>query len=148
MKMMSRWMVLAVVGALGGTVGAKTSAPLSGEEREHATSIHAKLTLRSGATRTVTLEGVGCSSSMCSRVFLNSATPGDAAMSRTWLDSIAAIKDITPDDALFVFRNGTQSRLSVIPVNRVLYIKDQRGVHEKLDLTRLSALEFGPLASR
>lgn len=145
MGMMSRWMVLpAIVTVFGAVGGAWTgSAPLVGEEREHRSPLTAKLTLLSGATRAVTLEGVGCSSSMCSRVSVNGTLARESVVSRTWLDSIAMIRDVTRGDALFVFKDGSERRLSVVPLNRVLYLKNQWGGREKLDLARVKSLEFG-----
>lgn len=144
MRMMSRWMVLPVIVTVFGAMGgAWTSSPLVGEEREHRSSLTAKLTLLSGATRAVTLEGVGCSSSMCSRVSVNGTFARESVVSRTWLDSIAMIRDVTRDDALFVFKDGSERRLSVVPLNRVLYLRNQWGGREKLDLTRVKSLEFG-----
>jgi hypothetical protein len=145
MRMASRWMVLAAIVTVFGAVGGARmgSTPLIGEEREHRSSLTAKLTLLNRATRMVTLEGVGCSSSMCSRVSVNGTLAGESVVSRTWLDSILMIRDVTRDDALFVFKDGSESRLSVVPLNRVLYLKDQRGGRETVDLTRVKSLEFG-----
>src|SRR5438132_295021 len=119
MRMMSRWMALAAIVTVFGAVGgARTGlAPLVGEERAHRSSLVAKLTLLNGATRTVTLEGVGCPSGMCSRVSVKGTLAGESVVSRTWLDSIAMIRDVTRDEALFVFRNGTERRLSVVPLH-------------------------------
>jgi hypothetical protein len=133
----------AAITAIGG-VGATQSAPTpaAGEDREHLSSLTAKLTFLNGESRTVVLEGVGCTSSMCSRVLVNGRKPGDSVITKTWLDSIAAIQDVTKDDALFVFRDGTQRRLSVVPLNRVLYVKGRWGSYEKIGLSTLRSLEF------
>ena len=144
MRVMARWMALPAIATVFGAVGGAwtSSAPLAGEERGHRSSLTAKLTLLSGPTRTVTVEGVGCSSSMCSRVSVNGTLARQSVVSRTWLDSIAMIRDVTRDDALFVFKDGSQHRLSVVPLNRVLYLENQGGGREKLDLTRVKSLEF------
>jgi len=94
-----------------------------------------------------TLEGVGCSTSMCSRVVVNSVVvnskgPGEPGVTHTWLDSLAGIRDIAKDDALFRFKDGTERRMSVVPLNRVLYVRDSSGAREKLDLGTVKALEF------
>jgi hypothetical protein len=136
----------AAVSAIG-AVGTASLAP-AGEEKQHASSLTAKLTLLDGKSRTVALEGVGCTSSICSRVSVDSRKPGDPVVTKTWLDSILAIKDVTKDDALFVFRDGTQRRLSVIPLNRVLYIKSQSSRDEKINLATVRSLEFIPSSSR
>jgi hypothetical protein len=128
-------------------VGRPDSPPVS-EAKDHTSSLTAQLTLRNGDTRRVALEGVGCSNSICSRVSVDSRKPGDPVITKTWLDSIAAIKDVTKEDALFVFRDGTERRLSVIPLNRVLYIKSQSGRDEKISLGTVRSLEFIPSSSR
>ncbi len=128
-----------VAGAAGSATGPRTAV---GEEKQHLSSLTAKLTLLSGESRPVTLEGVGCTSSMCSRVALNSEKQGDSVITRTWLDSISAITDVTKDDALFVFRDTTQRRLAVVPLNRVLYIKSRWVCNEKIDLATVRSLEF------
>jgi hypothetical protein len=94
-----------------------------------------------GTSRTATLEGVGCPASMCSRVVVNSKARGESAVTHTWLDSLASIQDIAKDDALFRFKDGTERRLSVVPLNRVLYVRNRSDM-EKLDLSLVKALEF------
>jgi hypothetical protein len=89
----------------------------------------------------IKIEGVGCTESMCSRVFvLNKGTGGTAL--RTWFDSIASIKDATSNDALFVMRDGTEQRLGFVPDFRVLYVSNPSGRTEKLDLATIHSLEF------
>ena len=61
---------------------------------------------------------------------------------RTWVDSIASIKDATANDALFVMRDGTERRLSLVTDFRVLYISNGIGGSEKLDLAKIRSLEF------
>ena len=144
MRTTIQWITIGAVMSLPGLVGqANTAPPLSVEEQQHATSLKATITLRGGGKRTVVMEGVGCSSSICSRVSLNSSVPGGTAITRTWLDSIAAIRDVSGADGLFVFKNGAQQRLSVVPLNRVLYLKDPAGRPEKLDLAKIQSVEFG-----
>jgi hypothetical protein len=144
MSMMSRWIALAAIVTVFGAVGgARTSpAPLVGEERQHRSSLTAKVTLLNGTTRTVTLEGVGCSSRMCSRISVNGTLAGASVVSRTWLDSISMIRDVTRDDALLVFKDGSERRLSVVPLNRVVYLKGRLGGYERLDLAQVRSLEF------
>jgi len=69
-------------------------------------------------------------------------------VTKTWLDSVAAIKEVSKDEALFVFRDGTERRLSVIPLNRVLYVKGRLAGDEKIDLASVRSLEFIAPASR
>ena len=89
----------------------------------------------------ITLQGVGCSEAMCSRVAILSRAEGDSRMTKTWLDTVAAIKDITAGRALFVLKDGTSRRLSVVHDNRFLYFADQRG-EGKIDLAGITAIEF------
>jgi hypothetical protein len=61
----------------------------------------------------------------------------------TPLDTIATIKDITRDHALFVLKDGTQQRLSLVPDFRVLYVPNPDGSRtEKIDLATLKSIEF------
>jgi hypothetical protein len=102
----------------------------------------ARMTLASGGSRTVTLEGVGCSDTICSRVVVLSRPKGDSRSTKTSLDAIAVIKEITADDALFVMKNGTTQRLSVVRDNRFLYFADERGAAGKIDLAGVASVEF------
>jgi hypothetical protein len=78
---------------------------------------------------------------MCSRVFVRSKGESGALV-RTWLDSVAAIKNATEKDALFVMKDGTERRLSWVPDFRVLYVSSRNGGAEKLDLANIQSLEF------
>jgi hypothetical protein len=125
------------VAAIGfvGTVGI-TCVP--GFAEDHAAPSFAKLTFSNGTTRTLKFKGVGCAVSVCSRVVIKSTVkPESLSQASTWLDSLAAIKDPTPRDALFVFKDGTQKRLAVVPGNRFLYLADG-----KVELSNLRAVEF------
>ena len=135
-----------VIGALGADKTAPR--PLTSEERQHASSQRARLTLLNGESRTVLLDGVGCPTSMCSRVSVDTKAVGDSVVTKTWLDSVAAIKDVSRADALFVFRDGSERRLSVIPLNRVLYIKGGLAGDEKIDLASIRSIEFIDSASK
>jgi len=84
----------------------------------NATSLTAEIALPDGATQIITLDGVGCSISICSRVFIRGKSNGATAKIR--LDKLAAVTDITQDSALFVMKDGTQQRLSFLPDFRVL----------------------------
>jgi hypothetical protein len=105
-------------------------------------SIVARMTLVDGSSRTVAFDGVGCSEAMCSRVAIRGKAGGDSRVTRTWFDTIATIKDITSEDALFVLKNGTARRLSVVHDNRFLYVADPNGVGEKIDLAGVKSVEF------
>jgi hypothetical protein len=132
-------MILTLIGLI---VAAGALSTVPGEAKAGRLPIVARMTLANGSSRTVTLEGVGCSQTMCSRVAVRSKADGDSRVTRTWLDTIAAIKDVTSEDALFVLRNGTTCRLSVIHDNRFLYFADQNGVGGKIDLAGVKSVEF------
>ena len=112
------------------------------EARADSAPLVARMTLVNGSSRTVSLEGVGCSEELCSRVAVCSRPEGNSRVTKTWLDSIAAIKDITPDGALFVLKDGTSQRRSVVRDNRFLYFADQHGGEGKIDLAGLKSIEF------
>jgi len=102
----------------------------------------ARLSLTDGTSRTVSLQGVGCSETLCSRAAVRSRIEGDPRVTRTFLDTIAVIKDITRDSALFVFKDRTERRQSVIADNRILYLVNQNGGEAKIDLARVTSIEF------
>lgn len=116
-------------------------ANLPSQAEGHRSGMMAQVILADGSSRTVRLEGVGCSESMCSRVFIRSKG-GSGAPLRTWIDSIASIKDTTDNDALFVMKDGTERRLAFVPDFRVLYVSSRTGGAEKLDLAKIRSLEF------
>jgi hypothetical protein len=107
----------------------------------HRSGLTARVTAADGTSRTIKLEGVGCTESMCSRVFIRSKSETEAPL-RTWLDSVASVKDTSENDALFVMRDGTERRLSFVPDFRVLYVSNPSGRAEKLDLAKIRSLEF------
>ena len=116
-------------------------ASLPSQVEGHRSGMIAKVVSADGTSRTVRLEGWGCSESMCSRVFIRSKGESGALL-RTWFDSIASIKDATATDALFVMRDGTEQRLAFVPSFRVLYVSGRIGGTEKLDLAKIRSLEF------
>jgi hypothetical protein len=131
--------VAVVIVCLVGITGLHSNAPLSLEG--HRSSLHAKVTTVDGAQRTITLEGVGCNESMCSRVVV-----GCVKTDSQWLDSLASINDILPDrdgsvHAIFKFKNGGENAASVLADNRVLYV-DGLFRTERLDLGSLSKIDF------
>jgi hypothetical protein len=111
------------------------------QRQGHLSGLMAKITLPDGATRMVKLEGVGCAVSICSRTVIKGRTEGDSLV-RTWLDSLAAIKDTTVDAAVFVMKDGTEQRRSLVTDFRVLYLANRLGGTEKLDLAKIKSIEF------
>jgi hypothetical protein len=61
---------------------------------------------------------------------------------RTWLDNLVAIRDTTERDALFVMRDRTSRRMSLLTDFRVLYLAKRLGGSEKLDLAKVQSVEF------
>jgi|GEM_PF-3209915 len=107
----------------------------------HRSGMIARVVSADGTIRTIRLDGVGCTESMCSRVLISSKDESGAPL-QTWLDSIASIKNATANDALFVMRDGTERRLAFVQDFRVLYVSNPNGRREKLDLTKVRSLKF------
>jgi hypothetical protein len=107
----------------------------------HASGLMAKITLPDGTVQVAKVEGVGCRVAICSRVAIRGRDKRDALV-RAWLDTMATIKDTTANDALFVKKDGTGQRLSLVKDFRVLYLANRNGGMEKLDLAQVKSLEF------
>lgn len=107
---------------------------------EHLPGSVARITMRNGATRTVALEGVGCPQGICSRTAIRAKSKDSVV--QTWFDGLAQIKDITPTGALFVLKDGTSLRLSLIYDFRVLYLANRLGGTDKLDLAAVKTVDF------
>ena len=109
----------------------------------HRSSLKANVTMQDGSIRSVTLQGVGCASSMCSRVRARS-TEAD----KVWLDGLASVSAISSQDATgpvsatFTFKDGSERQVSILGDNRVLYVQQHFGVTEKLDIGRLNKINF------
>jgi hypothetical protein len=116
-------------------------ATLPSQVEGHRSGMMAKVVSADGTSRTVRLEGVGCTESVCSRVFIRSKGKSGAPL-RTWFDSIASIKDGTAADALFVMKDGTERRLSFVTDFRVLYVSSRNDGTQKLDLAKIRSVEF------
>jgi hypothetical protein len=116
-------------------------ANLPSQVEGHRSGLTAQVVAADGTSRTVKLQGIGCSESMCSRVFLRSKAE-EGAPQKTWLDSIASIRHATGDDALLVMKDGSEHRVTLVPDFRVLYVSNAAGLAEKLDLDKIRSLEF------
>ena len=57
-------------------------------------------------------------------------------------DSIVAIRDIREGKALFVLRDHSEQRLSLVPDFRVLYFAKEGMRKEKLDLATIKSFEI------
>ena len=105
----------------------------SGEASGPRHSRPVRVTLRNGSSELVQLEGVGCDRALCSRVAINRGIP---------LDHLDAIRDVCDGHAQFVFSDGTEQGVTVIPDNRVLYVTGTDGRVRKIHLDALKSLEF------
>ena len=95
-----------------------------------------------GTDRRVTLQGVGCTESMCSRVRARDTKADDV-----WLDGLASIRPVShnatgPVAAVLTFKDGTERQASIIEWHRVLYVEGSFGLTSKLDLARLARVDF------
>jgi hypothetical protein len=106
----------------------------------HTAGMSLKITTRDGSARIVKLEGVGCTLSICSRTMMKAKAERDALMKLS-LDGIAAIRDTADHDALFVMRDGTQKRLTLVKDFRVLYFADS-GHSERLGIENVKSIDF------
>src|SRR5579871_4020506 len=144
MKSVRTWGLWAIgVAAIAGLLQATSvnSTPLP-DDSGHRSSLPIRVLMLNGVERTLTLEGVGCPISMCSRVRVRNTMAANV-----WLDGVAgvsSIRDTTSGTvkAIFNFKNGEERQESVVAANRVLYVKDARGRHEKLDLANISQISF------
>jgi hypothetical protein len=98
--------------------------------------------MRDGSTRTVTLQGVGCTASICSRVRARGVTSENV-----WLDGIDSVRGITGETdgavtAYFTFKDGTERQASIIHEHRILYIRERFGPIDKLDLASITRIDF------
>ena len=104
-------------------------------------SPEARISFRDGTTRTVRLQGVGCTQSICSRIVIKGEDSSHRLVSSSFA-SLAAIKDTTGGGALFVSKDGTERRLSFVKDFRVLYLETQSGATQKLDLQSVRSVQF------
>jgi hypothetical protein len=131
--------VAAIAGLLQATSVNTTPLP---DASGHQSSLPIRVLMLNGVERTVTLEGVGCPVSMCSRVRVR-----NTEVANVWLDGVARVSGIRDTasgtvKAVFNFKSGVESQESVVAGNRVLYVKDARGQHEKLDLASIRQSSF------
>ena len=105
----------------------------------------ANVTFPDGTSQVVTLNGVGCTVSICSRTFVRGRSNGSSIATISF-DALARITDVTEDSGLFVMKDGAQQRLSFIPDFRVLHLGSGTGKAGKLDLAKIRSLQMLPLA--
>jgi hypothetical protein len=137
--LLTRIAILATIGFLGGT-GVASLAPHDLEG--HRSSLRATAIMTDGTARSITLQGVGCNASMCSRVAIE-----NVKLERLWLDGLTSIRGISrrpagPVTARLRFKDGVERNESIVSSNRVLYIEGRAGATEKLDIASLARLDF------
>lgn len=155
MKLLWRSCSLIALGAIGVLIDG--AAPFSrgtpaDTNSTHSSNLAAKITMLDGHSQMVLLQGVGCRVSMCSRVAVRSKAPGSARLAAlglhqevsTWLDSLAGIRDINGAGALFVFKDGSTRRLSIVDGNRFFYFAKGYFGSGKIDLSEVRSIEFVP----
>src|SRR5262249_5051713 len=101
-----------------------------------------KLTLFHGPSKLVKVEGVGCTRSICSRTLIKGWAK--QAADSIAIDQIDMIQDTTPSSALFVLKDGTERRLSLLNDFRVLYLQDESGKLQRVDVREIKSLDFLP----
>ena len=141
MKMLS---VASRIVAIAGVclIGATSLASSPHNDPRHRSSLRAKVTMVDGSTRSITLRGVGCADSICSRVRAKDTKRDDV-----WLDGLASVRNIShettgPVTADFTFKDGVERRVSIVEPNRVLHIEARFGLTHQLDLARLTRIDF------
>lgn len=142
MKIKLLQMVLMGAGVLAPVTMSIGGANRVAQAEEPASILKARLTLLNGASRLVTLEGVGCTRSICSRTHIE----GNAAHepSAIAFSAIGTIQNITPNSALFVLKDGARQSMSLVKDFRVIYVLDESGRSQRLDLAEVKSLEFMP----
>jgi hypothetical protein len=110
-------------------------------ETNHLSGLTAKITTFDGASRIVTVDGVGCTASICSRTAIKGNTDGHI-LARSWLDAIVFIKDTTENSAVLVMKDGTERRISLVKDFRVLYFDPRFSGPRRLDIAKVKSVEF------
>jgi hypothetical protein len=111
---------------------------------EPAGSLSIRIVPRNGPVHIETLDGIGCTEAICSRVFVRTLVVDNegAAVQNVRFDTVAAIELLGGGDALIRFIDGGFQRVLVASDNRVLYLLDEAGHTKKVDLGGLAAIEF------
>jgi hypothetical protein len=152
-----RWLTILLLTTLVSGV-ALGQQPTFTKKEGHLSPLMVKVTFLSGGSRTLMLQGVGWPGGIGDTHAFRGMGEGNSLVS-IWLDTIAAIKDTNADDALFIFKSGTERRLSFVTNNsvhdgsreyyiRYLYVANQDGGTEKLDLAQVKSVEFAAVARK
>jgi hypothetical protein len=121
-----------------------TEVAFAAASETRATGLTIRIIPLNGPSRVQTLDGIGCSEVICSRVFVRTFVEdeGRTVARDIPLDTVAAIEPRGGGHARVRFINGTVQRL-VVPVGwRVLYLLDDAGRTQKVDLSELHSIEF------
>jgi hypothetical protein len=137
--MLARVGVLALVVLFTGTIATPASTRIALEG--HQSSLLVSVTMTDGTCRRITLQGVGCTQGMCSRVHVK-----DIQTNNVWLDGLLSVSDISqnatgPVHAVFTFKNGESRQASVPALNRVLYVGNLFWIRQ-LDLAKVRRVDF------
>jgi hypothetical protein len=108
----------------------------------HQSSVRARVTLVDGTSRAITIQGVGCTESICSRVRAKDTRADDV-----WLDRLVSVREIShnaegPVRAILTFTDSPERQVSIIQGTRVIYVEGRFGRTEKLDLASLARIDF------
>ena len=133
--------IAVLLGASGAAVMESARGADTKDAGQHLSGLPTRITFRDGSVRTASLQGLGCTASICSRVAMKGKAKDDSWL-RFWLDGISSIRAISPSDAVLVMKNGAEQRIALVPDFRVLYLGERYGKPEKLDLTAVEAIEF------
>ncbi len=137
--LLARIAILATIGVLGGTGVASLAPP---DLEGHRSSLRATAVLPDGTARSITLQGVGCNASMCSRVAIE-----NVKRDRLWLDGLTSISEISDGPAgsltaILRFKDGADRNETIAAGNRVLYIEGPRGATGKVDIASFARIDF------
>ena len=100
-----------------------------------------EITLRDGRRLHGSLDGVGCSETLCSRVAVRGREIGVSAVTRTDFDIIDRIVSVGGGGAEFHLKDGTVRRIGVVQDNQVLYVFES-GRAQKVNLADVEAVDF------
>jgi hypothetical protein len=134
------WGITLAIGALCPVANIGFAKPH--DDAAHRSALHVTLTLANGARHTATLQGVGCTEAMCSRVRAQ-----DNQSDSIWLDGLASVRQISgaasgPLHVVLAFKDGSERAASIRETNRILYLNDSRHRNRTLDLASLTQLDF------
>ena len=103
-----------------------------------------RLTPHSGPSRIATLEGVGCTHAICSRLAVRTRAAGGGQQGETLVNfnAIGAIRSRRPGQVTVDFVDGSSRQVVIPSENRVLYLFNDTHGSERLDMAEFSAIEF------